>query len=80
MIDLGIVISYILSCFFLGFIIGKRTKSRRFLWGILGGILYFMILVIMSMAAQNSFSGEGKDILTTFMVCVGSGALGGMLS
>ena len=80
MVDIGIIAIYILACLFLGYIAGKRTKNKRFFWGMLGGSIYFLILVLISFAAHHSLGGEGKDMITTFMICTGSATLGGMLS
>ena len=43
---------YVLSCFAGGLIAGKVMKTRRFLWGLLIGLLYFLFLFFMS-AAQS---------------------------
>lgn len=80
MVDIGIVVIYILACLSLGIVAGKRTKNKKFLWGMAGGGIYFLILILISLAAHHSLGGEGKDMITTFFICVGSGALGGMLS
>lgn len=80
MVDIGIIAIYIVACLSLGIIIGKRTKNKRFLWGMLGGSIYFLLLVLISLMGHQSLGGEGKDIITTFMICMGSSTLGGMLS
>ena len=38
-IQIGIILTYILSCFVGGFLAGKMMKSRQFLWGVLLGVL-----------------------------------------
>ena len=43
-VKVGIVIVYILSGFVGGLIAGKKMKTRKFLWGILMGVAYFVIL------------------------------------
>lgn len=80
MVDIGIIIIYILACLGAGIIIGKRTKMKKFLWGMLAGGLYFLVLFVMSLVLHSSLSGEGRDIITVFLICVGSGTLGGMVS
>lgn len=80
MVDIGIIIIYILSCLGCGIIIGKRTKMKKFLWGMLAGVMYFLVLLIMSVILHNSLGGEGRDIITVILICVGSGTLGGMIS
>ena len=80
MVDVGIIIIYILACLGTGIIIGKRTKMKKFLWGMLAGGMYFLVLLLMSVILQNSFGKEGRDIVTVLFICVGSGTLGGMIS
>ena len=40
-ISFGVFFIYIISCFFGGFLTGKKLKVRRFLWGLCFGIGYF---------------------------------------
>lgn len=74
---IAVIIVYAVACFAAGFYNGHKLKQRRFIWGILGGIFYFLILLVISMVA-----GQGKwhtGILTTALICLGSGMFGGML-
>ena len=80
MVDVGIILIYILACLGTGFIIGKRTKLKKFFWGMIGGGMYFGVLLIMSMILHNSLGGEEQDVITVLFICVGSGTLGGMIS
>lgn len=80
MIDIGIIIIYVLSCLLIGFVIGKRTKNKKFLWGMLSGGIYFGMLLAVSLLAGQSMENVGRDLTTVLLICVGSGTLGGMLS
>ena len=80
MVDIGIIIIYVLSCLLAGFVVGKRTKNRKFLWGMLSGGIYFCILLIISLLARQSMENVGNDLTTVLFICIGSGTLGGMLS
>lgn len=76
----GISIVYILSCFTGGFFMGKSSEQRRFIWGLAIGIIYFLILIIISTVA-NTFTGmDTSRMLSVFLICAFSGMLGGMLS
>lgn len=78
-VSICIVGIYIVACFFLGFVTGKKEQNRKFLWGFLMGCAYFCILLVMSLAVTRSFEDVGKDLFSTFLICAGSGMLGGML-
>ena len=80
MIDGGILILYILSCFMAGFVIGKRRKTRRFLWGIFIGIMYYSLLFAATFFVVSSTDANIYDVVTSLLVCCGSAAFGGMLS
>lgn len=80
LVAIGIVLIYILSCFVAGFLMGKLTQSKKFLWGLLMGGLYFVALLILSGVIDKGLSQVASDFGTTLLICMGSGMLGGMLS
>ena len=53
MVTGGIVGIYILSNFAGGFLLGKRMKTRKFLWGILSGFLYFLLMVLITFCVYH---------------------------
>ena len=79
-VDLGIVVIYILAGLTAGIIVGKRIGSRKFLWGMISGSGYFLILFMVSVTLGQDMKHLGNDLTTTFLICMGSGTLGGMLS
>ena len=80
MVTAGIVAIYVLSTFAAGFIMGKLKKSKKFIWGLLMGGIYFLLLFGISFGVYRSFEGNGTSVLTTFLLCTGGGMLGGMLA
>lgn len=79
-VSVGVVITYVLSCFLGGFLAGKKMKQKRFLWGLIMGIGYFLVLLVLSVAINHSFSAIADSLFTTLILCAGGGMLGGMLS
>ena len=71
---------YVITTFFAGFITGKREGSRKFLWGLLAGSIYFIILLILSMIMKSPGDLSTMHTLTVLALCAGGGMLGGMLS
>ena len=49
-------------------------------WGLFAGVLYFTVLVLVSLIVDHGVSGFSANLITTFFICAGSGMLGGMLS
>ena len=77
-IQIGIILIYIFSCFAGGFLSGKMMKSRKFLWGVLLGLLYFLIMTLVSLAVNRGLQDGTTSYFTTFLLCMGGGMLGGM--
>lgn len=76
----GIVLTYILSTFIGGFLLGKSAEQKRFLWGLVMGALYFVVLVLISILSNSIVDLEGSRLLSVMMICLFSGMLGGMVS
>ena len=68
-VDAGIIIIYVLACFMGGFMAGKIVRKDKYLWGVITGLAYYVLL---DMSAAHA--------VTTFFMCTGGGTLGGMLS
>ncbi len=79
-VSIGIIIVYVLVTFLAGFLFGKREGNRKFLWGLLIGLLYFSVLLIISLVINQGFGGLTTHFLTVLVLCCGSGMLGGMIS
>ena len=78
-INLSITAIYLIACFLAGFLMGKMMKTRKYLWGAAGGLLYFTLLALISLAARQG-SAEASSFITTLLLCTAGGTLGGMLS
>ena len=78
-VTIGIFVVYFLSGLFGGFLMGRSAGSRKFLWGILVGVLYFVILTLISVGVNHSIQSGIWRILVNLLICAGGGMLGGML-
>ena len=76
----GICLIYVLAGMLGGVIAGKKAVSRRFLWGLLAGGVYFAILVVVSLVAGHPVVDQMGRFLFVLLLCAVSGMLGGMLS
>lgn len=79
-VSIGIILIYIAASFFSGFVTGKKMGSRKFLWGLLMGVLYFTVLSVVSLAVSRQVDDIAGSFVTALGICAGSGMLGGMLS
>ena len=73
-INIGIMVTYIVSCLFGGFYMGKKIKVRRFAWGMGVGTGYAVLLTV------HQISGDFKEMLMMFFLCFFGGTLGGILA
>ena len=76
----GVTAVYLISPFTGGLVVGKLAKVRRFLWGIVLGILYFALLLLVTVGIYRTFHGSSTEILVTFALCAGGGMAGGMIT
>ncbi len=76
----GIIVIYIISGIAGGFLIGKMRREKKFLWGLCAGVLYFMLLFLISCAVNRGLPQDMVKVLTTLILCTASGMAGGMIS
>lgn len=79
-VSICIILIYIIVTFIAGFIAGKRAGEKKFLWGLVMGCIYFLILTAVSVVVNRGLEDTMGSLLTVFLLCGGSGMLGGMLS
>lgn len=79
-VSAAIVGIYVVSTLIGGVIIGKLTKSKRYLWGMVLGILYFVLLLLIILGVYRTLNGDSVSIVTSLILCAGGGMTGGMIS
>ena len=76
----GIVAIYVVATFMGGYIIGKLTGAKKYIWGMIVGAVYFALLFLISYGVYREFNTNGISAITTALLCIVGGTLGGMLS
>ncbi|WP_306480017.1 TIGR04086 family membrane protein [Mediterraneibacter sp.] len=79
-VNAGIVLIYVISTFSAGFVLGKLSGTKKFLWGLLAGMAYFLLLMLITLGIYHAFQGDVRNVLVTFLLCAGGGMLGGMIA
>ncbi len=77
-VSIAITVIYVLVTILGGFIMGKFVRSRKFFWGFVLGIVYFALMLVVSLAVYRGL--DNFSVLTTMLMCAGGGTLGGMLA
>ena len=79
-ISIGISMVYVISCFIGGFFVGKVQQNKKFIWGILIGLAYLIIMLVITLVVKHGFHSSVSAFVTNLLLCLGAGMLGGMLS
>ena len=75
-VNLMVYLVYLAACL----AAGKRLRQRRFFWGLLSGLFYFLILFAVSWAMNPWSALDTERSVTVMAVCALGGMLGGMFS
>jgi len=76
----GINFVYIISAFSGGFFVGKKVEQRKFLWGLVMGVFYFIVVMLISLLMNRVTPISFGSLFTVFIISSLSGMLGGMIS
>ena len=77
-VTVAVMAIYLVSTFVGGFMIGKWNRVQKFLWGMIVGAGYFILLLLVSFGIYHSLKNSGGNVITTMFLCIGGGLLGGM--
>ena len=80
LVSVGILVIYVLSSFLGGLLAGKSLRTRKFVWGLATGALYFMMLLLASWMFGGGVRSQISEVITTMVLCLSGGTLGGMLA
>ena len=78
-INVGVVVINILACLVGGLVAGRGMKEKKYLWGLALGALYVLILFGLSCIFSPAGGVSITSYITTILICLGSGMLGGMV-
>lgn len=78
-VDIAIIVVYCVSSLLAGLFFSKGAASRRFLWGLAAGAMYFLVICAVTFAVEGQIHLMSNSSVTTLFICTGSGMLGGML-
>ena len=76
----AIIAIYIIAGFLGGFLMGKKTGVKKYLWGFLMGALYYGVLILVGLILHQGLGAEPVHLLSTMILCLLSATAGGMIS
>lgn len=80
LVSVGILVIYVFSSFLGGFFCGKKIGVKKFAWGLISGMAYFLFLLAASWIFGGQIEAKAGEIVTIMLLCLGGGMLGGMFS
>lgn len=79
-VNLGIIVIYVIGTFSGGFVMGKLEGQKKFVWGMLSGVGYFLLLLLVSLGMYQEITPETGNLFLTLVLCISGGMLGGMVA
>ena len=79
-VNLMVFAVYFITCLAGGLLAGKRIRQRRFFWGLLSGLLYFLVLFAVSWAMNIGTPMDMERSGIVMGLCALGGTIGGMMS
>lgn len=79
-INTAVYAVYVIACLIGGILSGKALQTRKFFWGMLTGLLYFLILLAASWLMKQGVPLDTSRLLTVLACCAAGGMIGGMIS
>ncbi len=79
-LSIGIGMIYVISCFLGGFLAGKILKTKKFLWGLLLGSIYVLLIAVISLIAGEGMNSSPAGAAWNILLCILGGTLGGMIA
>ena len=78
-IGIAVYVIVVMAVLIGGIYAGHRIGHRRFLWGLVLGALYYVMLCLISVASGYVDAAGWQFCLPFVLLCLGSGMLGGMI-
>ena len=79
-ISIGISVVYVVSCLIGGFFAGKVQGTKKFVWGMLMGFLYVIVMLCITLIVKKGFHADLSQFVLNLILCLGGGMIGGMVS
>lgn len=77
-VEIGVLIIYLISTVLGGYAIGKTVRVQKFIWGLILGISYFAMLLLVTLCINRSLGDI--QIASTMLLCMAGGTIGGMIA
>ncbi len=76
--DIIVILTTVISVIVAGYDSTKNARSKGLLWGVLAGMLYAVILILISTLIDGKLTFNA-DTIVTILVAIASGGIGGVI-
>lgn len=77
-VNIGTIVITILATFISGLFAAKIMRKNGWMYGLITGVIYFIILIVVSLIINDN-STISQEAITLFFMCIGGSTLGGMI-
>ena len=77
---LFVMVIYGVTTIISGLIYGKTKGNKRLLNGAFIGLIYFVVLLLLSFVINRGFSDSMQENIISLIICVAGGSIGGIIS
>ena len=77
-IAICVSVIYVIGSFIGGFGMGKLKKEKRLIWGMISGVVYMLLVMVISLILNDFMIDFGK-VLSGMAICIAAGGIGGVL-
>lgn len=79
-VSVAVIVITVLSVFIGSFYLGKHVEQKRFLWGLIAAMVYFIVYILISLLVKGDNPVDFLEYGKKLLMIAASGMLGGMLS
>lgn len=76
----GVIAVYIIVNLAGGFLVGKSMGKHKFFWGMLVGVIYFVVLLLVGICLVDTKLAGNTQLWNGAMICIVAGTAGGMFA
>lgn len=78
-INLLVAVIYAAGSFIAGFGVGHLRKEKRLLWGVCAGIVYFLVIMLISLIVSHGIGNNWGAVVRNLFICAAAGGIGGIV-
>ena len=79
-VSIAVIVITVISVFIGSFYLGKHVEQKRFIWGLIAAMVYFIVYILISLLVKGDTPVDFLEYGKKLLMIAASGMLGGMLS